>query len=1044
MSLVSNNTGINFRKGGTLDALTEKTMQKYILNYLSTNNGFIVKDNAENFDAKTALDIKTLWEFVSKTQPEVISFLEECYTSPLEELENLVVKTRDKIGTLSLIRNGITNKTLTGYAGPDIKLGYAEPISSLNQDLHDLYAANIFTVMEEVAYEPGKASSNRIDIGIFFNGIPIMLAELKNELTGQNAENAVTQWKTSRNNTMPVLKPLTGSLVFFAIGREQAYFSTKLMGRESTFFPFNIGDENGAGNPPVDDFEQAEGYRTYYLWQNVWTKENLTNLIFNLIYHDAGKDITKAKIENVKIVFPRYHQLNLLDKVRNTLIQNMSIVGEGQNFLIQHSAGSGKTFSITWLGYMLSGLTNPIDDAPLYDKVIIITDRKVVDKQLREEFNNLNQTEGQLGVVYKNAAQLKDFLQDDGIRVVVSTIQKFSFIEELAAAGVSRYAVIIDEAHSGQGGENSINMVDLIGASTELSKTNTSNIDFFAFTATPREETIARFGNDGKAYDVYSMKQAIEEQFILNVLKNYITYTILNRLKNDGENKKLPSSAQSKRALNEAIRSSEVNLVKKAEVIVDHMTNNGMSLIKREGKNVAKGMVVTSSREEAYKLFNEIKKLTATYPEIKPIIAFTGDLDINGETYNERNLNGFASEQIPTKFKKEYNLLIVADKFQTGFDENLLAAMYVDKKLSGITAVQTLSRLNRAADGKREVVVVDFQDNTEEVREAFAKYNVEARLRDIVLPDLAAEAQKIYDYKFFTQEQVIKYFKSYVLIAQNREDTLLTSKEQVVMSNILLAANAACGKKYRSTNEDDQDTYFAFIRLAKNFIDDYTYISQFRKVEDSNMKALAVFLRLLERQRPAVEQYDQSWLEDISVEIVETIQEENDISIDFEYEPVPVRTIEIDGEKGQASPTDKEVTIEELVKEYNDHLRNLLLYIRGTHANEDGEYDEAQRLGVHFTVLENIVKVAKDDEQFVKLVHGKSYDLFKNDTSHTLAHTIILNGLVENLNVASEQLGNEGMAQASELITNYSNNSTFRSALQDAILHLVYLNITKK
>ncbi len=1030
-----------------LVGIDEHAMQEHIISVLVNKNGFIRRfEKEKHFDNISGIDFEILKHFIKESQPNVIEYFEKRYESKADEnIRHLIISSIRKQGSLAVLKNGISPGK--DYQGPDIKLSYPKPISNKNPKSQENYTKNIFTVMSECKYDNNPIINNRLDLVIFLNGIPIITSELKTEMKGQNVLDAEKQYKDTRDPNAIMLRNFSGAIVHFAISRRRASFTTRLNGKDTVFFPFNKGRNNGAGNPDVSDILESKNIRTYYIWHSVWTKDSLLDLIYNFIYTSIPKD---GKTSDAFTVFPRYHQLKLNNNIRDVLESN-PVDKRQSEFLIQNSAGSGKTYSITWLAYGLARVQD--GENPMYDTIIVQTDRRAVIKQLQQAIRDLapKQAKDMLGIVDKNTAQLMSFIKE-GRRIIVTTVQKFSYlqkdIETISKLKGKRFAIIIDEVQSGQSGENSMSMVDLL--SDNSATENIKNIDFFAFTATPRKETLKRFGNNGKPFDLYSMKQAIEEGFILDVLKNYISHTLLNHLSNGGEDNTLTSNAYATRALNNMVRTSEENMDYKATTVLNHMIDYSLKNVNIDNVSMGKGMVVTGGRKDVSVWLDTIEKLKIKNPKflaIKPIVAFTGNIEYRGKQYTEEELNRllfgehYKESMLPSCMSgTEANLLIVADKYQTGYDNPLLTAMYLDKKVSGISAVQTLSRLNRFHPQKNDVVVIDFQDNATEVEKAFREYNVESNIRtSFKFEDIEISARRIYAYKLFTAIDVNKYYEA------SLKEFTGDDKEKAEAAQTLGAIFDKILDNIEDYMMDDNGTttdFKNFMYEASSFRKDYKFLSQFQKIKNTNLKGLYVLLKSILNQNPSSarttdgdsQQYREQ-LKSILIALTSSAVDE----IEFDIDPEKAKGFKDSTRMGtnglNLTDYDKPVTIEELVERWNSRLLELMKHFKSEGKLVNLDHSDKD----YMNILASIVEVAVSQERFNKYAKEYNSQLFDSETTREWINGLILQEL------ATLVINNESISiVAREMINNYSNSEDYKFSLQEAILQIVYQSIINK
>ena len=715
--------------------LTEKQYQHFIMNYLKTNNGYLVR-KYKDFDRLYAMDKEMLFKFLNDTQPDEMKTLTKIYKSDLEEtLVNYInmEMTKKRGSLLSVLKHGVEISNI------HLDLMYTKPATNFNKELVSKYKKNIFSVMEEV----WASDKERIDIVIFLNGLAIMTFELKCNIAGQSYEDAIYQYRTDRNPKTRLFLFKAGALVNFAMDLEQVYMTTKLNGNATFFLPFNMGNGEGvnagAGNPIFED-----KYSVSYMWEDILTKDSILELISKFIFLETKEkedEITgKKKIEE-NIIFPRFHQRDVLHKILDDVYEN----GSTQNYLIQHSAGSGKTNSIAWLAYRLSSLHDSLNKI-IFDNIIIITDRVVVDRQLQAAIMGMEHKSGLIKVMDDkcNSSDLAIALNGN-TKIIATTIQKFPYIvDEVSNLKNKKFAVIIDEAHSSTSGKDMAAVTMTLGSGESKSDEDTtedtiieeikkhgkqSNVSMFAFTATPKPTTLQLFGRvntkgQREAFHIYSMKQAIEEGFILDVLQNYTTYKTYYKINKEIQEDPKCKTNSAKRQIARFVELHETNIAQRIEVIVEHFRTTIMD----ELGGTAKAMVITSSREGAVKYRQALEDYINKkgYDSIHALVAFSGKVTMkeDGKEYTEPGINGFSEDKLPTEFNKDENkILLVANKYQTGFDQPKLCAMYILKKLNGVNAVQTLSRLNRICPPyDKKTFILDFVNSYEDIESAFARY----------------------------------------------------------------------------------------------------------------------------------------------------------------------------------------------------------------------------------------------------------------------------------------------------------------------------------
>ena len=714
---------------------TELTFEAAIEASLLEHGGY-VKGNSEDYNPQLGLFPKYITDFIKESQPKEWKKISGIHKAEVEtKVLNRLIRELDLRGTLDVIRNGFTDY------GVKFKMAFFRPESTLNPEAEVLYQKNHMSVTRQLYYE--RDGNNSLDMVLSLNGLPLSTIELKNQFSGQTVNNAKKQYVYDREPKEPIFHFKKRSLVHFAVDTDEAFMTTRLAGKKTRYLPFNLGHNNGSGNPLNKD-----GYRTAYLWEYVWTKDSLLDIVSKFLHLNVEEyELNGVKKKKETMIFPRFHQMDVV----RSLTKDAKANGAGTNYLIQHSAGSGKSNSIAWLSYRLSSLHNSSNER-VFDSVIVITDRRVLDSQLQNTIYQFEHKDGVVQKIDKDSQQLADSITA-GSNIIITTLQKFPFIlDKIGEIPNRKYAVIIDEAHSSQGGEASKKLKEVLSAKTleeaekeevysgldedaedEIRKSmeargKQDNLSFFAFTATPKPKTIEVFGTPDssgkpKPFHLYSMKQAIEEGFILDVLKNYTTYKTYYKLSKEIEDDPNVNKKQAARAIGRFMSLHPHNLSQKSEVIVEHFRQ----VVSKKIGGKAKAMVVTSSRLHAVRYKEEFDKYIASkgYTDVKTLVAFSGKVmyDAYPEGVTEVELNGFKEKELPKKFgSEEYQLLLVADKYQTGFDQPLLHTMYVDKKLSGVKCVQTLSRLNRMCAGKEDTFVLDFTNDTEDIQNSFQPY----------------------------------------------------------------------------------------------------------------------------------------------------------------------------------------------------------------------------------------------------------------------------------------------------------------------------------
>lgn len=725
--------------------LSEKEYQHFIMERLEQDNGYVIR-KATSFDRYFAVDREMLFKFLRDTQPQPMEALGKIYKGDLEETIVSFINaeaTKARGNMLELLKHGIELSNIK------LELMYTKPATTFNKELLANYEKNIFSVMEEV----WASDDERIDLVIFLNGIAIMSFELKCNAAGQSYQDAIFQYRTQRNPKDRLFLFKAGVLVNFAMDLEAVYMTTKLSGNDTFFLPFNMGNGDGvnagAGNPTYDD-----KYSVSYMWEDILKKDTVLDLLAKFIFIESKEkedELTGKTKKSENIIFPRYHQLDVIRKVLSDVQENLT----AQNYLIQHSAGSGKTNSIAWLAHRLTSL-HDASNKIIFDNVVIITDRVVVDRQLQKAVMGLEHKAGLIRVMDDKctSADLAIALKGN-TKIIATTIQKFPYIvDSVAGLKEKRFAVIIDEAHSSTAGKDMAAVTQSLGAgeqdfsdvqdmiTDEIARSGKqANVSIFAFTATPKPTTVQLFGKlntkgQREAFHLYSMKQAIEEGFIIDVLQNYTTYDTFYQINKEIEDDPRCKTTEAKRQIARFVELHETNISQRIEVIVEHFRTSVMS----ELGGSAKAMVITSSRQGAVKYRQALEDyiIKKGYADIHALVAFSGKVSLPDDMteYTEASMNGFSEDRLTKEFDKDaFNVLLVANKYQTGFDQPKLCAMYVLKKLKGVTAVQTLSRLNRICPPfEKKTFILDFVNSYEDIMAAFSPYYTTTLLSNSVTP----------------------------------------------------------------------------------------------------------------------------------------------------------------------------------------------------------------------------------------------------------------------------------------------------------------------
>jgi len=833
--------------------VTEWALEELIEQHLLNHGGYERGSNAR-WVRELALDRETMLEFIRATQPKEWERLSTIHGEEVERKFLLrLFKELDNRGMLDVLRHGVIDY------GVRFQLAYFAPASGLNPETRKLYEANRLTVLRQLHFSQ-KNEHDSVDLALCLNGLPFITIELKNQFTGQTSGHARRQYIQDRDPRELLFSFKKRALAHFAVDADEVWMTTALNGRETRFLPFNKGHDKGAGNPP-----NPNGHRTAYLWEEILTRDSLMDIIGNYCHLQREElNFNGRKVKKESLIFPRYHQLDLVRKLQATL----KAEGIGKNYLIQHSAGSGKSNSIAWLAHSLASL-HGADDRPIFDCVIVISDRRVLDRQLQDAIYQFEHKQGVVVKIDKDSQQLAQALIA-GVKIIVTTLQKFPFvigkIDEMPAR---KYAVIVDEAHSSQTGDASDAMKKVLssgnganGASMddseraedadewnyedelvramEARRARQVNMSFFAFTATPKPKTLLAFGEkdaNGKphAWHLYSMRQAIEEGFILDVLKNYTTYKTFFKLTKQIAEDPHVDKRQANRAIARFLKLHPVNVSQKVEVIVEHFKRVAMQKI--GGR--AKAMVVTGSRLEAVRYKQEVDHYLKEkqYTNIKALVAFSGtvkDPD-TGADYTEPQMNKLGERELPERFElDEYRLLLVADKYQTGFDQPLLHTMYVDKKLSGVRAVQTLSRLNRTCPGKEDTFVLDFVNEAREIEDAFQSFYEGTTIEEDIDPNqLYTFQEKLSAYGVVYPEEVEDFARVFFQPDYRRN----------VRSHALL--NALIDRSVERFREKPLEERDDFRTKLSQFIRLYGFLSQVMPFADPELEKLYAFARML-------------------------------------------------------------------------------------------------------------------------------------------------------------------------------------------------------
>ena len=969
---------------------TEKGFETLIVNWLVDQNGYQQGTN-EDYNKEYAIDETRLFRFLNDTQPKEMDKLGVNQSDQKKrQFLNRLSGEITRRGIIDVLRNGIK-----AYPA-DLILFYFTPTEN-NEQAKRLFDQNIFSVTRQLRYAI-DASKLALDLCLFINGLPVITIELKNHFTGQTTADAVEQYKKDRN-PRELLFSFKRCIVHFAVDDQTVQFCTKLCGKASWFLPFNKGYHDGAGNPP-----NPEGIMTDYLWKDILTKTKLSRIIENYA-QVVVEENPETRKKSVKQIWPRYHQLDCVEK----LLADVKQYGVGKRYLIQHSAGSGKSNSIAWLAHQLIGLER--DGRPMIDSVIVVTDRRILDKQIRDIIKQFMQVKNTV-VWARHSGDLKKAIQD-GKRIIVTTVEKFPYIfQEIGQEHMNHtFAIIIDEAHSGQSGRNAASMnLALSGMASDSELDNEDKINamvegrklvktasYFAFTATPKNKTEEVFGTpyeeDGKIkhrpFHVYTMKQAIQEGFILDVLKNYVTIDSWYKIAKKVEDDPMFDKKRAQKKLRSFVEGNPDVIAKKAAMMVDHFHEQIIARKKLGGQSRA--MVVTASIPRCIETYYAVTQCLADrHSPYKAIIAFSGECSYHGQepVLTSAEMNGFPDAKIPQKFKKDpYRLLVVADMFQTGFDEPLLQTMYVDKPLSDIAAVQTLSRLNRAAPGKDEVYVLDFANKAETIEKAFSRF-----YRTTILSG-ETDPNKLYDlislmegYQVYDHSDVDKVV-----------DLFLNGGERDRLDPLL----DPCVALYNQLETDDQ---IQFKSAAKAFVRTYGFLGSILPYGNAAWEKLSIFLNLLIPKLPSPQTDDlsegilsavdlDSYRNEAREAVAIKLEDE-----DAEIDPVPT------GKVGHIVEPEMD-PLSQIISEFNDMFGNI----------QWNDADNVQQQLLRIPVM------VSHDEKYRNAMKNSDEQEARTEGERALQQVIF-----------------SIMADNMELFKQFQDNPSFKKWLTDMVFNLTY------
>lgn len=842
---------------------TERTFEDAIIDGLVTRSGWAQGD-PKAFDAERALTPGDFFAFLEATQPELLATLRKQHGKSLEPaLLDALAQSIESRGLLEALRRGFK------FYGKTIECAYFKPAHGLNPNIVAKYEKNRLVVTRQVHFAPpgDKDAGQSIDLLLSLNGLPIATCELKSQFTEQHVGHAIAQYR-SRNPRHALFRFKKRALVHFAVDPELVYMATKLEGEKTRFLPFNRGANGGAGNP-----EHESGFSTGYLWEEVLERESFLDIVGRFLHVQKVPKAKGSKAVDERLIFPRYHQLDSVRKLEAAARNE----GPGHAYLIQHSAGSGKSNSISWLAHRLASL-HDASDLKVFDSVVVITDRRVLDKQLQDNIYQFDHKQGVVAKIDKHSDQLAKALVS-GTPIVITTLQKFPFVtEKIGSLPNRRYAVIVDEAHSSQSGETARKMKQILapGSLEEAeaedeatpdkddedrlveafmaSRGRQKNLSFFAFTATPKAKTLEVFGTrdeEGKPrpFHLYSMRQAIEEGFIEDVLRNYTTYKAYYRLVKATENDPRLPKKEAAAQLARFMSLHPHNIAQKTEVIVEHFRRK----VRHKIGGRAKAMLVTSSRLHAvrYRLAFEKYIQEKGYDDIGVLVAFSGTVKdpASGEEHSEPGMNKakdgkhISESALPVAFDTDdFNVLVVANKYQTGFDQPLLHTMYVDKRLSGVQAVQTLSRLNRSCPGKEDTFVLDFVNDAEEIRRSFQPYYEETIVAETADPQALYDlAYKLEASQVFWKAEVDAFAKAF--FSTRAENTALERAEMERQIKRAVDRFKTLALEQEGEQEEFRNTLGSYVRL-------YAFLSQIMPFTDADLEKLYAFARHLQRKLP--------------------------------------------------------------------------------------------------------------------------------------------------------------------------------------------------
>ena len=1021
-----------------MKATTELAFEAYIEEVLLNKSRWTLGTNKE-WDKKNGLFPQRIISFIQSSQSGLYAQMEKLHGEELDtKILDTLIKERNLKGTIHILRHGFR------FFGKTFQMAYFKPAHLLNPEILERYQKNQLTVTRQVPCH--TSYHHTMDLVFSINGLPVATCELKNPATGQNWKNAIAQYRKDRDWRMPLFRFKSGAVVHFAADPDEIHMTTHLRGDKTFFLPFNRGShpgevQCGAGNPL-----HPSGHRTGYFWEDVLQRDSFLEIVGSFMFIETKEETTtdeqgiKRKYTKETIIFPRFHQLDAVRKLINAAQSEKT----GENYLIQHSAGSGKTNSISWLSHRLASL-HSTEDQKVFDCVVVITDRKVLDRQLQDAIYQIEHAQGVVKAIDQDSKQLAEALVD-GTKIVITTLQKFPFVlkgllkvagadntdkpteEQLATSkewqesiANGNYAIIVDEAHSSQTGETARELKEILGAGSGgeseegetdwedrlnqvmESRGKQKNISFFAFTATPKGKTLQLFGRDNEAFHVYSMRQAIQEGFILNVLENYTTYSTFYKLvKAIEDDPELPQKKAAK-ALGKFMSLHPVNVEQRTEIMIEHFRNS----VRHRINGKAKAMLVTSSRLHAVKYMLAFQRYIEKkgYEDVRPMVAFSGKVQDpdTGLDYSEPQMNldvvtgkPISESQLPEKFDTEdYQILLVANKYQTGFDQPLLHTMYVDKRLDGVQAVQTLSRLNRISPGKETPFVLDFVNSAEDIYKAFKPYYDQTSLQETTDPQLLEtlkhelNAMQVY-YWSEVEAFALVFYKA--VDAQNPSDHARMQKH--IQPSV---------DRYKKLKEEEAKT---FRDKLSSFVKCYSFLSQILPYSDAELEMLYSFSRFLLPHLPRERDY-------------EIIKPEDDVSLHYyRIERVTSGSIVMEEgvhygvkgitEAGTGKAKEPKKPLSEIIEVLNNKF--------GT------EFSDEDRL-----FFEQIREKASKDKKIIQTAEANPLDKFQ----------LGIKKLIENLMI-------QRMSENDDIVSRYMEDIEFQNAAYGVLAKEIYEKIMHK